>query len=246
MNGWIKLHRQIRDSAIWESNEPFDARSAWIDMLLSANHEEKEIYIGGEFKVIREGQFHTSQVKLAEKWRWKRDKVESFLKSLIKNGMITCETGKSGASRGTTVTIVKYAFFQDTLSSLGTSEGTSQGTSEPHHLGHHLGHKQEHKNNKEPKEDKNKEPLRYFPDNEQLEETFAEFRKMRKAIRKPMTDKAIDLMLRKLERMSVDPAVQVKILEQSIMNNWSDIYELKNKGTNSQTQQSMAEKWGII
>ena len=138
MSGWIKLHRQIRECSIWESTEPFDARSAWIDMLLSANHEDREIFIGGQFKTIREGSFHTSQVKLAERWRWKRDKVESFLKSLIKNGMITCETGKSGASRGTTITIVKYGFYQDTTASDSASLGTSQGTTQPHHLGHKL------------------------------------------------------------------------------------------------------------
>ena len=227
MGGWIKLHRQITECSIWTSSEPFDSRSAWIDLLLLANHEDREIYIGGQFKTIKAGSFHTSQVKLADRWRWKRDKVEMFLKSLIKNGMIECETGKSGASRGTTITIIKYGFFQDIPASDSASQGTSQGTSEPHHLGHHSGHKQEHKNNKEPKEEKNIGP-RYFS-NDDLEDAFREFIKMRNKIKKPMTDRAIDLMIRKLGRMASDPKQQIKILEQSITHCWQDIYELKEE-----------------
>ena len=71
-------------------------------------------------------------------------------------------------------------------------------------------------------------PVRYFS-NDDLEDTFKEFMKMRNKIKKPMTDRAIDLMIRKLNRMSSDPKQQIKILEQSITHCWQDIYELKEE-----------------
>lgn len=130
-NGWIALHRQIQENAIWTSNEPFDSRSAWIDLILSANHEDKEIYINGHFKMIQRGQFHTSQVKLAARWHWKRDKVDIFLKELKKMNMIDYVTSKSGETRGTTITIVKYSEFQN----IPATKWTSKRTSEPQQVG---------------------------------------------------------------------------------------------------------------
>ena len=131
MAGWIALYRQIQENAIWTSNEPFDSRSAWIDLILSANHEDKEIYINGHFKMIQRGQFHTSQVKLAARWHWKRDKVDIFLKELKKMNMIDYVTSKSGETRGTTITIVKYSEFQN----IPATKRTSKRTSEPQQVG---------------------------------------------------------------------------------------------------------------
>ena len=32
--GWIKLHRKIQECDLWSSeDEPFDRRSAWVDLL---------------------------------------------------------------------------------------------------------------------------------------------------------------------------------------------------------------------
>ena len=131
-NGWIALHRQLQENPIWTCNEPFDSRSAWIDMLLSANHEDKEFYINGEFRMIKRGQFHTSQTKLAERWHWKRDRIEKYIKNLKKAKMIDYVSSKSGASRGTTITIVNYSVFQN----IATSLPTSNGTSNQHQQGH--------------------------------------------------------------------------------------------------------------
>ena len=63
----------------------------------------------------------------------------------------------------------------------------------------------------------------------QVKTTIYEFIKMRKLIKKPMTNRALELMIGKLQRIADNPQTAVEILEQSIMNNWQDIYELKNK-----------------
>lgn len=123
--GWICLHREIQDNAIWQSSEPFDRRSAWIDMLLLANHEERKIILNSKMVTIQRGQFHTSIAKLATRWRWNRKKVARFLELLKSDSMIGY---KSGTTNGTTITIVNYEKFQDRGSKVGTKDGTKVGT----------------------------------------------------------------------------------------------------------------------
>ncbi len=60
---------------------------------------------------------------------------------------------------------------------------------------------------------------------EKVKATVYEFIKMRKLIKKPLTDFALKRILNKLLKISSDPKVQIAVLEKSIMNNWQDIYE---------------------
>ncbi len=68
-----------------------------------------------------------------------------------------------------------------------------------------------------------------FTENEDLKSALYEFLKMRKLIRKPMTDKGLTLMLGKLADLSSDPGTQIAILNQSIMNNWAGVFPLKGE-----------------
>lgn len=72
----------------------------------------------------------------------------------------------------------------------------------------------------------------------QLRNTIYEFIKMRKAIKAAMTSNALKLMLSKLDKLSNgDKDKKFKILEQSIMNSWKGIFELK-EGSNGSTKQN--------
>ena len=64
-------------------------------------------------------------------------------------------------------------------------------------------------------------------EDEEIKNSIYEFIKMRKLIKKPMTDRALTMLINKLEKLSSDKDIQIKILERSILKNWTDIYELK-------------------
>lgn len=66
-------------------------------------------------------------------------------------------------------------------------------------------------------------------EDEKLKETLIEFVKMRKSIKKPMTTHALELLIKKLNRITTDVGVQIQMLEQSILNGWQDVYELKQE-----------------
>lgn len=120
--GWIKLHRQIwHNNEVWETDEPFDKRSAWIDLLLMANHEPKSIIIDGKPAIIGRGQLHTSERKLAQRWRWSRDKVRRFLATTNRTTMTTTKH----TTYGTTITIEKYSDYQDVATKDNTTNNTT-------------------------------------------------------------------------------------------------------------------------
>ena len=106
--GYIKLYRQLQESWIWDGSEPFDMRSAWVDLLLMANHEDNKTIFDGEVITVMRGQRITSVRKLAERWHWGKDKTLKFLKMLEADKMIV----RNADSRKTLVTIVNYAKFQ--------------------------------------------------------------------------------------------------------------------------------------
>jgi len=82
-----------------------------------------------------------------------------------------------------------------------------------------------------------KKPSVYFPEDELLDKTFKDFIQMRKKIRKPMTDRAIELMITKLDKLAGnDNDKKVEILNNSIVNSWSNIYELKSSSNNNSKQ----------
>ena len=75
-----------------------------------------------------------------------------------------------------------------------------------------------------------------YSDVPELDEAIHEFIKFRKGMKKPMSDRAVTLMMNKLETLSHDKYEQVQILNQSIMQGWTGVYELK--GENKQYSHS--------
>jgi len=68
---------------------------------------------------------------------------------------------------------------------------------------------------------------------------WKDFKDMRKKIRKPMTERAEELLLNKLDKLSISEEEQIAILDQSIMNSWLGVFPLKGdyNGKNRQNNQ---------
>ena len=85
-------------------------------------------------------------------------------------------------------------------------------------------------NNKEKKE-KTEIHFASIYQSEEFKETFNEFIDMRKSIKKPATNKAIEMIIIKLEKVNNEEQA-IKMLERSIINNWQDVYEIQERGSN--------------
>ena len=96
---------------------------------------------------------------------------------------------------------------------------------------------------------KEKIDLSYFSYDEKLNEAFLEYAKMREKIKKPIsTQHTVDLLVKKLKELStvnghMDNDRAIAVLDQSIMNNWQDLYGLKS---NSNSSRSFNNQGGVI
>lgn len=73
-----------------------------------------------------------------------------------------------------------------------------------------------------------------YTDNTDLKECIKDFIKMRTAKKKPVTDRALKMLLDKLDSLETSNERKIKVLEQSILNSWQGIFPLKeeNQGGN--------------
>lgn len=108
MSGWIKLYRKIREGPLW-NEKPFDKARAWIDIIMSANHEPRKFMLGNEMVEVDRGSFITSEHKLMERWGWSKSKVRSFLHLLEIESMIIKKTDH----KKTTLEVLNYCIYQD-------------------------------------------------------------------------------------------------------------------------------------
>ena len=248
-SGWIKLYRQLQDCWIWLDKEPFDKRSAWVDLLLTANHSDKKILFNGEFITIKRGQILTSVRKLSAKWKWSVNKVYRFLKLLESDEMLQKESDKDR----TLLTIVNYSIFQCCEYTNENSNGNTNGNTNEHTsetptetpTNTPTEHKQECKEYKNDKNVKNEKKERkgqavYYPNDELLNNAFKEFLTMRNKIKKPLaTKQALTRMMNKIEKLSCgDNDLAIKILNQSTDHCWQDVYELKSDSGGNRTWNS--------
>lgn len=108
MQGWVKIHRDLLDNELW-SDKPFTKGQAWIDLLLLANHRDKNALLGNCTELVERGSLITSELKLMKRWGWGRKKVKLFLNFLESQKMIE----RNANNKRTAITIVNYGFYQD-------------------------------------------------------------------------------------------------------------------------------------
>ena len=89
------------------------------------------------------------------------------------------------------------------------------------------------KNKEERKKTSYDEILNSMVEDNEVKNTIYDYIKMRKLIKKPMTDRALTMLINKLFKLSNSKQIQIKILEQSILKNWTDIYPYKEENNNA-------------
>jgi len=125
--GWIKLHRSIQNNWIWNSEEPFDRRSAWQDLIMMMNFKGRKFVMGQEIVFVPRGARITSERKLSEKWKWSRTKVRNFLELLKGDNMIELEK----TTKRTMIKICNYDLYQNLDTSKEQDEDQTSTTGEP-------------------------------------------------------------------------------------------------------------------
>ena len=123
MTGWIKVFRKIIDDEIWNSPEPYDSRSAWLDLLLRAAYERQEVKTSQGIVILQPGELITTEAELAARWKWSRRKVRKFLAD---NKLAKRRTG-NGTRSGTILTLENYTIYQGKRTKSDTKTDTKSG-----------------------------------------------------------------------------------------------------------------------
>lgn len=107
MEGWIKLHRQIRQHWVFKDADYF---KAWITILTEVNHQSTKVLIEGELIECNRGQ----SINSLSTWvsilgdGWTIQRLRTFFKLLEKDNMINTE----GLRKTTRLTVCNYDSYQ--------------------------------------------------------------------------------------------------------------------------------------
>ncbi len=107
--GWVAIKRKITGHWSW-TERPFSKGQAWVDLILMAQHKQKELMHRGKKVILARGELLTSERKLSSRWGWSRGKVKNFLKLLENDDMVII---KKKPKEITVVTLVNYGFHQN-------------------------------------------------------------------------------------------------------------------------------------
>lgn len=125
--GWIKLYRQILESSFWLEDEPYDLRSAFIYVLVSANWKPQVFHPrNGPMITVQRGQMFTSIRSLAEQFHRSTKWVRNWFRRMIDHGTLEVEV----TTLGTLLTVVNYSKYQD----VGHIEETLSDTQRKHRV----------------------------------------------------------------------------------------------------------------
>lgn len=185
-------------------NKPYSKIEAYIDILNMADES------GGEFETTRR--------TLENRWGWSGRRVNSFLSELEERTIIEPRMNQ----KRTKIKPINTVFY-DTKRTKNEPKTNQNRTKEKYES-------QTEKTQNQSIETEGEKPKGkvYYPNDEKLNQAFLDFMKMRKSIKKPMTDRAITRAMNSLQRLSGgDNDLAIQILEQSIFHCWQDLYELK-------------------
>jgi hypothetical protein len=220
VEGWIKLYRKLIKNPIFLKPELLQL---FIYCLLKANHEPQKIIFNGQEMEIKIGQFITGRNVMAKDLKQNPTTTYKRLKVLENLQILNIKSN----NKFSVVTVLNWELYQSEEMKRNSKRNNKGTTKE-----------QQGNTNKNDKNDKNEKNI-YIGLSENMKNAINDFIEMRKKIRKPMTEKAIQIMLKKLDGLAKDETTKIAILEQSTERGWLSVYPLK-KDKPSQKQPPQA------
>lgn len=221
---WVKLYRNLLEKPIWKQSTP-EQKTILITLLMMVNYTASEWEWEGKIFTCEPGQIVTSLESIAQKSGKgiSIQNVRTALKRFEKLGFLIDESTKSGRL----ITVENWGKYQgvdvepnkEPNKDLTKSQQTSNKDLTPK------------KERKKGKKGRKEEIYKSVPP--ELHGVIDDFLEMRKQIKSPATERALELMIKKLMDLSEgDTNLAIRILEQSIERGWKTVYPLKEERKN--------------
>lgn len=229
-DGFVKIYRKMLDNpVVCKDNDYF---RVWIYLLLNAMHKESSVMFNGEKITLNPGQLITGRKLISGKCKVSESKVHRILKAFENEQQIKQQT----TNKNRLITILnwhKYQFNeQQTEQQMNNNRTTNeQQVNTNKNVKNDKNVKNNIKENIKRKADDYETVINNYTDNKDLINAVYGFIEMRKTIKKPLTENALNLIFRELDKLSDSTKEKIDILDQSTMNNWTGLYALKNNNT---------------
>jgi len=208
--GWIKLHRKIINSTVFDNEKLL---KVWIWCLLKATHDEYEQLVGRQIVNLQKGQFVTGRNAASKELKMTPSTTWDYLKVLERNQNIDIKSN----NKYSIVTIVNWELYQSENEISDNKSTTNQ---------------QQINTNKNIKNNKNISIYSIFDsysDNADLRQALRDYSIMRNKIKAPLTERAVTLLLNKLDTLASTEDLKIKLLENATLSNWKSVYPLKEE-----------------
>ena len=251
---WIKLYRKMIDDPAFVNSTPAQVKVLLTVMFLAAWTPKKWDVLGHEF-TIQPGEVFISSMELARRAGdgVTRDVVRKAVARFEKLGFWTLKR----TQRGMLIHIEnwrKYQLYEDGQTHMETHSRPNADPMETHSRPNaDPTNKKESKNSKNVRREEYNTPLppkggkggvislfeKFSGNNQELLSALKEWQDMRKKMKKPLTERAAELNLNDLQKLSEgDERLMVTIVLQSIKRGWQGFYDLKEAKTPQAAPQS--------
>lgn len=240
---WIKLYRKMIDDPAFVNSTPAQVKVLLTVMFLAAWTPKKWDVLGHEF-TIQPGEVFISSMELARRAGdgVTRDVVRKAVVRFEKLGFWTLKR----TQRGMLIHIEnwrKYQLYEDGQTHMQTQCRPNGDPMETHSRPNaDPTNKKESKNSKNVRREEYNTPLppkggkggvislfeKFSGNNQELLSALKEWQDMRKKMKKPLTERAAELNIKDLQKISGgDERLMVSIVLQSIKRGWQGFYDLK-------------------
>ena len=217
MEGWIKIHRKIKDHWLWSSDHRL---KWWLDILLTVNYSDTKVLIKGNLVECKRGQSVRSLETWAKDWNVTKKTVKEFFELLQKDSMLVYES----IQISTRITVCNYEDYQEVVNGKETQSKRKVNGEETDTTP-----KQECKEEiKNEKNEKNKKAEIDFvhSDFKDCFDLWLKYKSERKeSYKSKMSLKTCYNNLVKISGGKSD--IAMKVINQSIANNWAGLFPLK-------------------
>lgn len=252
--GYILLSRKLIESEIWR--KPPLYLKIWIYLLSKAQHKE--------YKNLKRGQLWITYQDIMEDCSWmvgaRKEKPsksqvfnilewmrntcsesndESNSKATTNETMITT----TKATRGILITIENFNVYQNSKNYESNSENNDESNDE------NSPNTTATRNRINKNDNKNNNNISIYSvfdsysENSDLRQALRDYSQMRNKIKAPLTERAVTLLLNKLDALASTDDLKIKLLEQAIMSNWKSVYPLKEEKQKDKPKQGKPNKF---
>lgn len=221
-NGWIKLYRKTLDNPIVMKDG--DHLAIWIYLLLHVVYQPEDRLFGSERITLEPGQEVFTLTQISEDLGVSKSKCKRVLDEFVSETQVKRET----SNKNTLISIVGWDKYQGDETQDETQVKHDRNASETQVKNLHI--------YKETKKGRNKENKADFSSiyedaPVELHEAMKAFEEMRLSMRgTPFTENAFRLIMNKVNKLSGgDIGKSIEILNQSVMNSWKGVFELKQE-----------------